>query len=144
MSEQKNPITIEEQIKAALTGDTLTNALSFAAFLQSNNIPADAHDLFYLHIDGSDEVPGPWTIWLMSTDTKSPACDDVKETAWAHANVCGHFSTGGEACGCGSQPGKCVNIFGKEFDNICNSPLMFTNPDAKTLEAVKKLILLLK
>jgi len=35
-------------------------------------------------------------------------------------------------------------IFGRGFENRCHSPLMFTNPDADTLERLKKLMLLLK
>ena len=94
--------------------------------------------------DGSAEIPGPWTIWFRSRDVgDGPVDDAVKETAWAHAGICGHFESGGKHCGCGDQPGFRRTIFGRVFENRCHSPLRFTNPDARTLEHVKTLLRML-
>ena len=65
--------------------------------------------------------------------------DDIKKAVWEHASPCGKCHTGWEKCGCGDK-----SIFGKVFENLCHSPLMFNDPDAYTLEIVKKLILMLK
>ena len=65
----------------------------------------------------------------------------MKETVWAHTSVCGQEKCheGWKDCGGGKK-----TIFGREYDNLCHGPLKFTNPDVKTLENIKKLLLLLK
>lgn len=151
---------IENAIKEKLNGEK--NALDFVAFLQANAISADIHDSgdgwsvmykgesigFIIITGGATEGIGPWTIWLNVCDFGDPsrarADGHLQEIAWKHTNVCGHFTSGGKNCGCGDQPGRRVTIFGKDFDNICHSPLMFINPDADKLDAVKKLLLLVK
>lgn len=150
--------TIEYKINQALQGDALKNALDFAAFLQAHGISFIGHDggegwsimckdtdIGFVLVNGAAEIPGPWTVWFSSCDFNgdAPVDDEVKETAWAYANLCSHFSSGGEDCGCGSQPGFTRTIFGRVFDNRCTSPLMFTNPDAKTVEHMTKLLLML-
>jgi len=162
MSKQINGnarIEIEVRINEVLSGGSLKNALDFAAFLRANGLSPELHEsgdgwsilcgeesLGFVVVNGSAQMPGPWTIWFNSCDFgDGDAADDaLKETAWAHASVCGHFTSGGRQCGCGDQPGFRRTIFGKEFENRCHSPLMFTDPDAKTLENVKKLMLMLK
>jgi len=162
MSNQNNETTklkIEERINNVLSGDTLNNALDFAAFLRANELSPELHDsgdgwsilyrndsIGFILVNGVAEIPGPWTVWFNSCDfgDNGSVDDDLKETAWAHASICGHFSSGGKVCGCGDQPGFHRTIFGKVFENRCHSPLMFTNPDAKTLEHVKRLMLMLK
>ena len=162
MSNQNNETTklkIEERINNVLSGDTLNNALDFAAFLRANELSPELHDsgdgwsilyrndsIGFILVNGVAEIPGPWTVWFNSCDfgDNGSVDDDLKETAWAHASICGHFSSGGKVCGCGDQPGFRRTIFGKVFENRCHSPLMFTNPDAKTLEHVKRLMLMLK
>jgi len=61
----------------------------------------------------------------------------VKEIAWASVNICttGH---------CDSSPGARRTILGKAFDNVCTITLAFTDPDAETLECVKKILLMRK
>ena len=149
---------IENKINDVLIGDSLSNALDFAAFLRVNEFDPECHEsgfgwsvnyggesVGFIVVDGAAQIPGPWTVWFNSCDFgDGPADDDMKETAWAHASICGHFISGGKDCGCGDQPGFHRTIFGREYENRCHSPLMFTNPDAKTLENVKKLILMLK
>jgi len=151
------PKAVEEKINEVLSGDALKNALDFVAFLRANGITPEGHGDFggavmyanvsvgYLVVNGAAEFPGPWTMWFNSCEfgDNGPVDDALKETAWAHASVCGHFSSGGKHCGCGDQPGFRRTIFGKVFENRCHSPLMFWNPDAKTLEHVKTLLLML-
>ena len=152
MADQKR---IENKMKDVLNGDTLKHALDFAAFLRANELSPESHDsghgwsikgIGFIMVNGAVEEPGPWTIWFDSCDfgDSGPVGDDLKETAWAHASICGHFSSGGKNCGCGDQPGFHRTIFEKQFENRCHSPLMFTDPDAKTLKNVQKLLLMLK
>ena len=156
MAESKK---IEDRINEVLTGDSLSNALDFTAFLQKNNINPECHEsgdgwsvmrgndsIGFISVNGKNEMPGPWTVWFNSCDfdENGPVDNIVKETAWEHASVCGNFSSGGKVCGCGDQPGFTRTIFGRVFENRCHSPLMFTDPDAAKLESVKKLILMIK
>jgi len=85
-------------------------------------------------------------IWIDTCDFGSggSADDALKETAWAHVRVCEYFSSGGKQCGCGRQPGFNRAIFGKKYENLCFANLEFMNPDAETLESIKKLLLLVK
>ena len=150
---------IEDKINSVLKGDALKNALDFTAFLRANNITPESYEggdgwsvmragesIGFILVNGADEMPGPWTVWFNSCEfgDGDGVSDDVKETAWEHASICGHFSSGGKDCGCGDQPGFQRTIFGRVFENRCHSPLMFTDPDAKTLANVKKLMLMIK
>ena len=138
--------SIENTINEVLSGDTKKNALEFAAFIKANDLTTGGEDgavtykgedVCYIHIDGQDEMPGPWTIWPMgdydSEHKDVPMDDRMKQIAWDNANACA--SCGGEC-----SPGSRKIIFGKEFDNMCGAVMAFTNPDAETLECVKKLL----
>lgn len=155
MSEEKSNLKIEDVISERLTGDMQKNALDFAAFLSANEISlihnsddgkgwviggALGNSIGYMMIIGSGEqFPGPWTFWFNDCDFNNDSVEDkLKETAWAHASKCGKCHKGWENCGGGDRI-----IFGKEFERLCHSPLMFTNPDANVLENAKKLILML-
>jgi len=137
---------IEVTISEVLKGETQKNALDFVAYLNKSDMAVGENQsevrykdeiICYIHIDGSNQVPGPWTIW--SDDNEIYECADasldncINEIAWTYANVCG-------SCGGDCSPGKRKIIFGKEFDNICSSTFMFTNPNAETLECVMKLL----
>ena len=148
----------EDAMRALLKGASLDNALSFAAFLRANGFTPKGHDsgdgwsvlrgeesCAFVLVNGAAEMPGPWTIWFNFCDfgDGEGVKEKVKETAWAHANQCAHFASGGRHCGCGDQPGRREVIFGKAFENRCHSPLDFTDPDAATLEDIQVLFLLL-
>ena len=156
MMDEQNK-TIEDKIKSVLSGDSLNNALDFIAFLQANGFSTETHgdgegwagavggivgDSYgFMMANGAAEMPGPWTMWFNSCDFDGfdSIDDDLKEAVWAHASNCGKCHAGWKDCGGGAK-----TIFGREFEYLCHSPLMFTNPDAKTLENVKKLMLILK
>jgi hypothetical protein len=149
MSENNNENAcpkIEDLINDVLSGNTLKNALDFAAFLRVNEMIAGGDHgevsykgkcVCYMYLDGNAQMPGPWTIWTegdYSNEHKDVPMDEhMKEIAWANVNICG-------SCGGNCSPGKRKVILGKEFDNVCNADMAFTNPDAKTLECVKKLL----
>ena len=147
---------IENVINEKLTGDAQKNALDFVAFLQANDLKIEPNgddfggwavggvvgdSLGFMLINGVAEVPGPWTIWFNSCDFGDAdlVSDDLKETVWANTSICGKCHANWETCG-----GDDRIIFGRKFERLCHSPLMFNNPDAGTLENMQKLMLILK
>ena len=150
---------IEDAIMDVLKGDAQKNALDFVAYLRENEIPLEESDnlwsvqykdeyMCFILIDGSDNAPGPWTIWseqvpgtwvTWSDDdcggeyVDFPLDDHIKEIALANINICG-------SCGGSCSPGRRKRVLGKEFDNVCNSAIAFTNPDAAALECAKRMI----
>ena len=153
MFKRKKNLTIEEGITKRLTGDAQKNALNLVAFMRANDMPIDPNNggdgwavggkegdsLGYAIVNGVSEFPGPWTLWFNSCDFAGDADDALKEAAWAHASPCGKCHKGWADCGGGERM-----IFGKAFESLCHSPLMFSNPDAQTVEHVKKLLLMLR
>jgi len=145
MAEKKKKATLEEKINTLLSGDTQKNALDFAAFLRENKIPPKFHVITIVGDGGDFPHIRPWVIFFnVCVGTDGLAGDDLMEFAWKHAHICDHYITEGKRCGCGKQPGFKEIIFGKEFENICKCPMQFINPDAETLEGMKKLLLILK
>ena len=156
--------TAEEKIKDILSGDAQKNALDFVIFLRENGISLDyntsetetnnatgwngavggivGNSIGYLFINGDENCPGPWTFWFNSCDFENSdsADDEFKNAIWAFASPCGRCNEHWEECmGSGKR-----TILGKEFENQCHSPLMFCNPDAKTLANMKRFLLYLK
>ena len=148
MAEQ---LSIEQVINDKCTGDAQKNALNFAAFCGANEIiltpnedgtgwavgGVEGDSLGYLFLTGAEQFPGPWTLWFNSCDFDDTADDALKEAAWAHASPCGRCHAGWEDCGGGKR-----TIWGREFEYLCHSPLMFHDPDAPTLEKAEKLLLM--
>jgi hypothetical protein len=156
MFKRKTHPVIEDKINEQLSGDARKNALDFLALLRSNGISLNSDgdggkwsgwavggtvgdSAGYMIVNGAKEFPGPWTFWFNSCDFEDCADDELKETAWAHASPCGHCNAGWENCGGGEG-----TIFGRKFERLCHSPMMFVNPNAQTVEHMKKLMLLLK
>ena len=149
MAEERR--TMDELIKKAnLKGDSLKNANDFAIFLEEEGMLAGGvhgsityndKAICYMHMDGTDEVPGPWTVWPngdFSSDISSAALNDAqKEIAWTNINVCGK-------CGGKCAPGSTKTVFGKQFDNVCSAPLAFCDPKDETLECLKVVLKMIK
>jgi len=142
---------IEDVFSEVLTSDTLKNALDFAEFLSANGIiQVNQHEMHYkgecvCYVDTRNERSS-WIVWTegdySSEQEIFPIDERAKDIAWANVMKCGN-------CGDVDCSGKTKIIFGKEFTNICNADnvnmtFKFTNPDAETLECVKKLILMRK
>lgn len=142
---------IEDAIRELLCGETKQHALDFIAYLQEIEMSPigtpegilwtvsykGAEGVCHILISGAAQYPGPWTIWPDSEFGSAPeygmADEHVKETAWNHIKICSN-------CGsCG--PGKRKTILGREFDDVCNAAMEFTDPDAEALECVKSLML---
>ena len=150
-------ITVEDVIKSSALSENLQKLhIEFCSFLKENG--------FLIEPEGhtEDDVSG-WIIlhknkcvghtnyanvgvWIdVCNFGDSNSADNVlKEFTWAHVRICEHFNSGGMQCGCGRQPGFNGIIFGKEYKNTCFARLEFMNPDVKTLENIKMLMLLFK
>jgi hypothetical protein len=145
MSDKNINAPFEDFIKKILKGNTQKNALDFAAFLKANDITTgenhstliyNGNVLAWMHMDGQQELPGPWTIWpdLTGTVPEGFIFDDaMKEIAWQNVNICAK-------CGGDCAPGSSKSIFGKDFMNVCGAILAFTDPGSITLECVKRLM----
>ena len=151
MSVQK--ITVEDEVKNSDLSESLKkHTLDFVSFLKDNE--------FSIEREGDEDGKG-WKIvyknecighmnfanigiWIDTCDFGDSADGILKETTWANVRVCDYFSSGGKRCGCHDQPGLTKVIFGKVFNNLCFALLEFMNPDAETLENIKKLMLLFK
>jgi hypothetical protein len=145
--------TIEGVINDVLTGHAKENALSLIAHLRASGEPGkftfSLHDenddsgwvisnVGFMFIDGSEGFPGPWTLWMgevTSTGEDSDISADahIKEIAWSHIAPC-------NSCGGDCAPGVNAEIFGKSFENTCQAQLMFNDPDADTVDCMKKII----
>lgn len=147
---------IEHAINETLIGDTQRNALAFVAYLSTNEILSvrlatgywedklyfvcsyRGKSVCYILINGYEE--GSWVIW--SDDSGSnwfeefPLDEHTKEIAWRNVDVC----TGGNCAGC-SNPGRGTRktIFGKEINHVCGTAMKFINPDAETVECMKRI-----
>jgi len=163
MSEQiKNTTAVaEDRIKAKIKDGSQKTALDFVAFLRENDIQLDYNEsesgyggwngaiggvvgnsIGYATFNGDQGGVGPWTFWLNISDFDGSDLvdDDFKNAIWKFASPCGKCNDNWEKC---MGSGKKM-ILGKEFENQCYSPLMFINPNAETLEIMKKFLLYLK
>jgi len=155
----KQKLTVEDAIKNSdLSEDLQKSHIEFCQFLKDNEFSVEPEDhteadksgwkIIYItecvgHLNYSKLHSEPG-IWIDTSDFgSSGSTDDVlKETTWVHVRNCEHFSSNGKKCGCGKQPGFNKMIFGKEHKNLCFALLEFMNPDAETLDDIKKLMLL--
>ena len=150
---------IEEVISEVLEGNSQKNALDFVSYLRTKDItPSESENYWeivyngrivcFVLIIGSDQAPGPWTIWSdqepgtwsfwsdsdCSYQHKDcPVNEYTKKVAWANVNYCA-------SCGGDCSPGKRKSILGKEFDNVCSSAMAFTNPDEEALDCAKRMV----
>jgi hypothetical protein len=152
---------VSEYIGNALTGETRQNAADFFEYLIRSEIKLDRgkgywedklywmakykgeYVCFVLINDGTDKTePIGWVIWLdgggENWSDNSALDERTKEIAWEHVDICGNCG------GCAHPGGSYKTIFGKGFDNVCVTAMRFDNPDAETIECVKKLVELRK
>ena len=150
---ERKKLTIEDEIKNSDLSENMQKThIEFCRFLRDNEFSIESEDdgngwkIIYVIVCVGHMNFANVGIWIDTCEFGgSASADDVlKETTWAHVRICEHFSSGGNQCGCGKQPGFNRIIFGKEQKNLCFALLEFMNPDAKTLENIKKLMLLFK
>ena len=158
MSEQKtnNYAGFEDSINKFLSGDARQNALSFVQHLASLGVTFGDDGgsrpkykgvtMCDLHIDGeTGGYPGPWTIWIYwihwTHAENIPNDEHFKDIIWANIDYC-RKCHGGNTEWCKSDKKK--TIFGRDFDNVCQSAIAFTDPDAEAVECAKKLMNMIK
>ena len=141
---------IEDVIAGVLTGDAKKNAADLIAHIRTGgevfsitqNEGKDetgwiVENLGFIFIGGGADFPGPWTMWLAADNLgegqKLPVDESLKEFAWAHVSPCG-------SCGGKCSPGVNAKVFGKDFENTCQTNLMFVNPGAEAVSYMKKII----
>ena len=147
---KKKQLTIEQEFKKRLRGDLQKNALAFAAHMDRSSSWKHLDEVvcFTVTDPGSLYIffghhPGTVCFRTDERDSDSetyPMDEHLKEFVWANVNQCNHFRTNGKLCGCGQQPGHSFTILGRKFDNLCNCPICFANPDAETFEKIKELV----
>ena len=155
MSDKK--LTVEEVIRNSELSEIMQKQhIDFCRFLNDNGFTVKPEDHTENDVSGwiilyMTECVGHTNyastgVWIDACDFgDSDYADDVlKEITRDHVRVCEHFSSGGKQCGCGRQPGFSKTVFGKKHDNLCFASLEFMNPDAETLEYIKKLMILYK
>jgi len=155
MAEQNNANTrnIEDVMNETLSGDAQKNALELVVYIkadESGKTQIINHEggemwlvkkkdkiLDLIYVDGTDECPGPWTMWIrgdyIGEYSDYPVDEKIKEAAWAHVAPC-------KPCSSDCNRGSLRTVFGKEFAKACPDTIMFTNPDAQTIEYIKKII----
>ena len=144
-------ILIEDVIKGKLKGDAQGNALDFIAHLwgaEGFSFSKDENDdgrwwikckdtlVCEMQIGAaSDDSPEGWDVWVYGDCIgrhDSPVDESTKEIAWANITHC-------KNCGADCAPGRRKTVFGKEFDNVCQSTLAFSNPETDRLNCLKEI-----
>jgi len=144
----------ERYICENLEENAQKNALDFAAFLRASEMQLERcggywedklywavnyHDqsVCYILIDDK-EKPCRWTIW--SDDSGSqwfadvPLDDRMKNIVWDNVDVCEKTDRCFDGCRRSSK-----TIFGKAIDNVCGTAIKFEDPNAETVECMKKI-----
>ena len=142
---------IEDVINDIFKENTQRNALDFIAHLREDegvSISTDKDDdrrvwircedklVCEMQLEASEDSPGNWTVWFYGDCIgyeDSPVDERIKAVAWTSITPCGN-------CGAECAPGRRKTIFGKAFDNVCQSTLAFENPNTGTLACIKKIV----
>jgi hypothetical protein len=139
---------IEDVINGTLKDNAQRNALDFIVHLRKDegfSFSKDENDdgrwwvnykgnfLCEIQIGVSGDAPAGWEMWFYGDNIgglDSMVDEDIKKIAWANITLCGN-------CGADCAPGRRKTVFGKEFDNVCQSTLAFPNPGIEMLECMK-------
>jgi len=149
MSDIKNmrPV-IEDVIGDVLEGDVLQNAVNLIAYLRENKMkPAwsatnawkisyKTYTVCFIRLHGAAEYhnlkAGSWHVIPFIGEYEDFALSgELREIVWANKKTCPQ---------CGKCALKLHQVFGKEYDYVCEKSIVFTNPDAKSVECVKRLL----
>jgi len=144
MSEQKKYNTLTDAITELLDGELQENALKLAAYLNENQlipnisawgkIPFNRHNIGRMTVEEKNN----WEFEIFNFLDFAEFTDEDEEfvkAVYDHVNLCE------SPCHDQCWRAKDVKIFGKEFKSVCSQhSRAFVNPDAKTIEHIKKLI----
>ena len=157
--EKKVRQKIEDGIHECLDGDRKKNSLEFVAYLRANKLnPLWATPLSWkvsLKNEGvcyiklfaggrpgyNDREAGDWIVnphGGFKGGYESIFSDDKgKEISWANIKYCIGCS---KVC-VGEKKWRRVSVLGREFDKVCKNVVFnWSNPDADTIEYIKKMI----
>jgi len=163
MSEQNNanssPV-IENIIKDKLTGETQKNVLDFIAAMRekgfsfagwNNGDDMGWSPTYNGKSFGSVLIFEQFMFFIgldWNFDDSIPVENELKEFVQAHVTVCPQEPCSPPYCQADDHSNNHSknrwNIFGKEYESTCHAPLQFIGPDAKTLDNIKKLLLMTK
>jgi len=152
-----------ERINEKLEGDELRNCMDFINFCYENDLPinsnknvdgwaiggVDGRSIGFLQVHYKQAAT--WIIFIKHCDFETKYCDfyseeteGLKEFVFEHINICkvSKCHDGWQKCG-GYDGRYSETIFGKRFEKLCHSPLVFYSPTAEELENIKKLIKIL-
>jgi len=156
MSEQKKNATIEEAFNKQLAGESLKKGLSFASFMQGHKFILkgkgakwDANStnwklLFRGKIYATIIIEKNQTFGVYSDFDKSFQADDIlREAVLAKVTACPQ-----EVCKRNNHMCKTsiadYEILGTKHERVCHCPIQFSNPDAKDIDTIQKIMLLYK
>ena len=143
--------TIESNLKENLSGELLVNALDFVSYLKSIGMTTDDSNRFYykgelmcILVNFKDEKNPFGMLFICDCPIYEhdgfPIDESVKSFAQKNIQKCR-----GDKCGCDhKERGATKMVFGKEYNNLCSSEIIFTNPDAEAVEKIKVLMELWK
>ena len=140
---------LEDVISEYLEGYVRQNALEFAEWIRANKMNpqwASANSWVFgcrgkragyikLRNDSFCIMPyngmGPWSVFSDAWE-KYIREAGLAEIVWENIKFCEHCLP--------CAPGRNLSILGKDFKNVCNSMVVYWNPDKRTMDCVKKLI----
>ncbi|MCL2404517.1 MAG: hypothetical protein FWC92_03100 [Defluviitaleaceae bacterium] len=148
---------IESAIKEKLTDEKQKNVLRFIASMQENGFT------FNYWSDGDCEGWDPtyngkgigcalvhdnfmFFIGLTwgSGRNDIEADDELREFAWSSTTICPQRPCKPPYCQGENHSKNRWQIFGKQYESTCHSPLQFIDPDAQTLDNILKLLVATK
>jgi AraC-like DNA-binding protein len=152
-----------ERINEKLEGDELRNVMDFINFCYENDLPINANkkvdgwavggidgrSIGFLHVHFGNETT--WTLYSKHCDFETKYCDfdseetkGLKDFVWKHVYYCRQEKCHDGYKKCGGYDGRySETIFGKRFEKLCHSPLVFYSPSAEDLVNIKKLFKIL-
>ena len=147
--------SIDDIVNDTLRNDAQKNAIDFIAYLRGDegfSFSKDDNDdgrwwinyrdifVCEIQIETSGDAHEKWDVWFYGDCIgrhDSPVDDTIKEIAWANMTLCRN-------CGADCATGKHKTVFGKEFNNVCQSTMAFPNPKTDMLGCMKKIINVMK
>ena len=152
-----------ERINEKLEGNDLRNIMDFISFCYENDLPInsnknadgwaiggiDGRSIGFLQVHYKQQTT--WNIFIKHCDFETKYCDSdseetngLKEFCWKYVNCCKQSECHPKWEKCGGWDGRySETIFGKKFEKLCHSPLVFYNPNPEELVSIKKLIKIL-
>ena len=144
---------IKDVLKNRLKGETLSNALGFVDYLIEKGLTPRKEWGDGFRFIKNDKSPclvvlinlgengEDWFICDVA-DYSNPEwdslSDELKEFFLANIKICSVHE--GNSCGCGSEPGISMSIFGKDYSNLCTSPIQLIFPKSDVLDKFKEYI----